>query len=143
MEIKIQKIHPDAIIPKYAHEGDSGMDLYSIEERTLPSMARTLMPTGIRIALPKGYEAQVRPRSGLALKKGISIINTPGTIDSGYRGDVGVILINHSKETVTIDKGERIAQIVIQKVECAKITEVESLDETERGQNGFGSTGRK
>jgi dUTP pyrophosphatase len=143
MKLKVQKIHPDAIVPKYAHKGDSGMDLYSVEERIIPSLARTLIPTGIRIAVPLGYEAQVRPRSGLALKKGITVLNSPGTIDSGYRGDVGVILVNHSRYPVKIDKGERIAQMIIQKVEQATVEEVNTLDETDRGAKGFGSTGRK
>ena len=106
-------------------------------------MSRALIPTGLHIALPEGYEAQIRPRSGLAIKKGITCLNTPGTIDADYRGDVGVILINLSAETFIVNPGERIAQMVINKFEQAEFELVEELDETERGEGGFGHTGVK
>ena len=109
----------------------------------LKSLDRKLIPTGLHIALPEGYEAQVRPRSGLAFKKGITVLNTPGTIDPDYRGDVGVILVNLSNEDFVVQPGERIAQMIINKFEQAELIEVETLDETERGEGGFGSTGTK
>ena len=143
MKIRIQKTSEDAVMPKYAHDDDSGMDVYSTKEIILQSMARTLMPLGFKMAVPKGYEAQIRPKSGLALKQGISVANAPGTIDAGYRGDMGVILINYSKEPVKIEKSQKIAQMVIQKVEKAEIEITETLDKTKRGSGGFGSTGLK
>lgn len=122
------------------------MDLRAAIDENLPVMlapgARTLVPTGLKIALEPGFEAQVRPRSGLALKHGITCLNSPGTIDSDYRGEVGVILINHGQEPFVIKRGERIAQIIIARYAQAVMTEVEALDETERGAGGFGSTGR-
>lgn len=127
----------------YAHEGDAGMDLYSAIDYVLKPGERKLVPAGIKIAVPKGYEAQVRPKSGLALKYGISVVNTPGTIDAGYRGEVGVILINLGQEDFVINKNSKIAQLIINRIEEAKIVEVESLDETSRGEGGFGSTGHK
>ncbi|MFH2028865.1 MAG: dUTP diphosphatase [Nanoarchaeota archaeon] len=139
--IKIQKIKDNAVIPSYAHEGDAGVDLYSTEEYNLKPGERTLVSTGIKIAIPIGYEAQIRPKSGLALKNGLSIVNTPGTIDAGYRGEIGIILINHSQEEQKIEKGKKIAQMVIKKVEQAEFEEVAGLDETSRNEGGFGSTG--
>ena len=141
VKIKIQKIHPDAIIPKYAHDGDAGMDLHSCENYILKSRERRLISTGLKVEIEKGYEMQIRPRSGLALKYGISVLNTPGTIDSGYRGDVGVILINTSSSDYEIKKGDRIAQAVINKLEDVVIEEVEGLADSSRGDGGFGSTG--
>lgn len=134
--------HP---IPQYKTPGSAGMDLYAnIEENfTLKAGERTLIPTGLKMQLPVGYEAQVRPRSGLALKHGITVLNSPGTIDSDYTGDVGVILINHSKEDYVIEPGERIAQMVFAKYEQLPFNPVLFLMETERGENGFGSTGKK
>jgi dUTP pyrophosphatase len=143
MKIRIQKTNEDAVIPKYAHDDDSGMDVYSTKEIILQSMARTLMPLGFKIAVPKGYEAQIRTKSGLALKQGISVANSPGTIDAGYRGEMGVILINYSKQPVKIEKSQKIAQMVIQKVEKAEIQITKTLDKTKRGSGGFGSTGLK
>ena len=128
-------------MPNYAHVGDAGMDIYSAIDYMLKAGERKLVPTGIKMALPKGYEAQVRPKSGLAVKHGISVVNTPGTIDSGFRGEVCVILINHGEEDFEIKKDSKIAQMVIKQVEQAEIVEVESLDETARGEGGFGSTG--
>ena len=132
-------------LPTYATPQSAGMDLRAnIDEAiTLKPLERKLVPTGLHIALPEGYEAQIRPRSGLALKKGISCLNTPGTIDADYRGDVGVILINLSNENFVVEPGERIAQMVINKVEQAKFDEVLMLDETARGEGGYGHTGVK
>lgn len=130
-------------LPSYAKPGDAGMDLLAAvqEEVTLHPGERMLIPTGICIAVPEGYEAQVRPRSGLALKKVITVLNTPGTIDAGYRGEIGVILINLSPDVFTVQRGDRIAQLVVAPVIQAEIEQVTSLDETERGDGGFGSTG--
>ena len=144
MKIKIvnKSRHP---LPAYATELSAGMDLRAnIEEPiVLKPMERRLVPTGLHIALPVGYEAQVRPRSGLALKKGITVLNAPGTVDADYRGDVGVILINLSDEPFTIEDGERIAQMVIARHEHAEFIPVDVLDETERGEGGYGHTGVK
>lgn len=131
-----------AQVPEYATPGSAGMDLRSVEAFELQPMERRLARTGLRIAVPEGYEAQIRPRSGLALKHGLSMVNTPGTIDSDYRGELGVILINLGQEVVKISAGDRIAQLVICPVARVEITVVEDLDDTERGEGGFGSTGR-
>lgn len=130
-------------LPNYETSQSAGVDLKANinEPITLKSLGRCLVKTGLFIALPKGYEAQVRPRSGLALKKGISVLNSPGTIDADYRGEIGVILINLSEQDFTIQNGDRIAQLVIAKHEQAEWIEVEQLDETTRGAGGFGSTG--
>ncbi len=132
-------------LPTYATELSAGMDLRANlnESITLHPMERILIKTGLYIALPDGYEAQIRPRSGLALKKGITVLNSPGTIDSDYRGEIGVLLINLSKEDFVIQDGERIAQMVVARHEQAAFTEVEILDETERGEGGYGHTGVK
>ena len=144
MKIKIvnKSHHP---LPAYATELSAGMDLRAnIDEPiVLKPLERRLVPTGLHIALPVGYEAQVRPRSGLALKKGITVLNAPGTVDADYRGDVGVILINLSDEPFTIEDGERIAQMVIARHEHAEFIPVDVLDETERGEGGYGHTGVK
>jgi dUTP pyrophosphatase len=133
-------------LPAYETSGSAGMDLRAAVDEAMPVIlapgARTLVPTGLKIALEPGFEAQVRPRSGLALKHGVTCLNAPGTVDSDYRGEVGVILINHGQEPFVIKRGERIAQLVIAKHEQAEMIEVESLDETARGAGGFGSTGR-
>jgi len=141
IKVKIKKIKDNAIIPKYAHAGDAGVDLYSTEDYTLKPGDRVLVSTGIKIVVPKSYEAQVRPKSGLALKHGISICNTPGTIDSGYRGEIGVIAINQSNEDYKIEKGKKIAQMIFNKIEEAEFEEVDELEDTTRGEGGFGSTG--
>ena len=132
-------------LPQYATLQSAGMDLRAnLEEPvTLKPLERRLIPTGLHIALPAGYEAQVRPRSGLALKKGITVLNTPGTIDADYRGEIGVVLINLSQEEFVVNDGERIAQMVIARHENAEFIEVEVLDETERGEGGYGHTGVK
>ena len=144
MKIKIvnKSHHP---LPAYATELSAGMDLRAnIDEPiVLKPMERRLVPTGLHISLPVGYEAQVRPRSGLALKKGVTVLNAPGTVDADYRGDVGVILINLSDEPFTIEDGERIAQMVIARHEHAEFIPVDVLDETERGEGGYGHTGVK
>ena len=144
MKIKIvNKSQHDS--PEYATSQSAGLDLRAnlAEEIVLKPLARTLVKTGLFIELPEGYEAQVRPRSGLAYKKGITILNSPGTIDADYRGEIGVILVNLSEEEFVIENGERVAQLVIAKHEQAQWAEVESLDETNRGAGGFGSTGVK
>ncbi len=132
-------------LPAYATSQSAGMDLRANIESpiTLHPMERSLVPTGIRIELPQGYEAQVRPRSGLALKHGITVLNTPGTIDSDYRGELKVLLVNLSNEDFVINAGERVAQMVIAKHETVEWEEVEVLDETERGEGGYGHTGVK
>ena len=133
----------DLPLPKYMSDGAAGMDVYpNVHTDTVVAVGEIkLIPTGIRIALPQGYEAQIRPRSGLALKNGITMVNTPGTIDSDYRGEIGVIIINHGHEPFTIKRGDRIAQMVINQYEHVCWTETDSLDETERGSGGFGHSG--
>ena len=130
--------------PKYATSQSAGLDLRAnlTESITLKSLARTLVKTGLFIELPQGYEAQVRPRSGLAYKKGITVLNSPGTIDADYRGEIGVILINLSEENFTVEDGERVAQMVIAPYVKAQWSEVDELGATDRGEGGFGSTGK-
>lgn len=141
IEIINRSKHP---LPKYQTQGSAGMDIYANLEQPviLKSLERRLIPTGLSIAVPEGYEAQIRPRSGLALKHGITCLNTPGTIDADYRGEVGVILVNLSTEEFTINDGDRIAQMVIAKHETAVWETVEILPETVRGEGGFGSSGK-
>jgi len=134
-------MNEDATIPNFAHKGDAGMDLYSIEEVIIPPTESRLIKTGISIALPKNTEAQVRPRSGLALKYSVTVLNTPGTIDEGYRGEIGIILINHGKEEFTVTKNMKIAQMVVKPIYDINILEVNELNDTDRGEGGFGSTG--
>ncbi len=144
MEIKIvnKSAHP---LPHYGTEAAAGVDLRAniTESITLKPLERTLIKTGLFIELPVGYEAQVRPRSGLAYKHGLTVLNTPGTIDADYRGEIGVILVNLSNENFTIENGERVAQMVIAKHEQAEWSLVEELSDTDRGAGGFGSTGKK
>lgn len=143
MEVRIiNQSHHE--LPRYATPQSAGMDLRANldEPLTLQPMQRCLVPTGLRMALPVGYEAQVRPRSGMALKHGVTVLNTPGTIDADYRGEVCVILINLGQEPFVINDGDRIAQMVIAKHEQPTVVAVETLDETERGEGGFGHTGR-
>lgn len=134
-------VSEDGQLPTYETEGAAGMDLRCTEAIELEPMERKLVPTGLRIAVPEGYEAQVRPRSGLAVRHGISMVNTPGTIDSDYRGEIRVVLINLGGEPVRLEKGERIAQLVLCPVARAEWAQVEALPETRRGEGGFGSTG--
>ena len=131
----------DLPLPSYETSGSAGMDIRAAEELNIAPGKRALAGTGFAFAIPTGYEIQVRPRSGLALKKGISIPNTPGTIDSDYRGELKVILINHGEDEFVIQRGDRIAQIVVAPVQRGNLVEVEDLDETQRGSGGFGSTG--
>ena len=144
LNIKIVN-HSHHPLPAYATALSAGMDLRANLDSpvVLPPLGRALIPTGLFMAIPAGYEAQVRPRSGLALKKGITLLNTPGTIDADYRGELMVLLINFSQEDFVIQEGERIAQMVIAKHEQAEFVEVETLDETERGTGGYGHTGVK
>lgn len=139
--LKVKKLNEDAIIPNFAHKGDAGMDLYSIEKVIIPKNETRLIKTGISIELPHMTEAQVRPRSGIALKHSITVLNSPGTIDEGYRGEIGVILINHGKEDFVVEKHMKIAQMVIKPIYEIHIEEVKDLSDTERGNGGFGSTG--
>ena len=141
MILRFKKVHPDAVLPAYAHKSDAGMDLRSVADVVIAPGGRALVPTGLVMLLPPGYEAQVRPRSGLALKHGVTVLNTPGTIDEGYRGEVGVILFNTGDTAFKIAKGDRIAQMVIAPVTRARIVETDDLGSTERGAGGFGSTG--
>ena len=141
MTVRFRLLDSSAKLPTYAHPGDAGMDVCSIEDVVIAPGARHLVKTGFAMELPDGLEAQVRPRSGLAIKSGITVLNTPGTIDSGYRGEVGVILINLSDVPFHVEKGMKIAQMVIAKFERAEIEEVSELSSSERGAGGFGSTG--
>ncbi|MBU3176758.1 dUTP diphosphatase [Clostridium estertheticum] len=141
LNLKVKKINELAILPQYAHEGDAGLDLFSVEEKIIMPGETVLVHTGIQIELPKDTEAQIRPRSGLALNNSITVLNTPGTIDEGYRGEIGIILINHSKIDFRVEKNMKIAQMVIKPVLKVSIVEVDELNSTERGKGGFGSTG--
>ena len=141
MTLAIRRIDPSAQLPTYAHPGDSGMDVRSIETVTLRPGDRALVRTGLVFQLPPDAEAQVRPRSGLALRHGVTVLNAPGTIDAGYRGEVGVILVNLGAEPFTVEKGMKIAQVVVASVVRAEVVEVAETDTTERGADGFGSTG--
>jgi dUTP diphosphatase len=143
MRMRIQKLRPDATLPEYAHgpEEDAGMDLRAVEEVTLEPGVPRLVPTGLAVEVPPGYEAQVRPRSGLALKHAIAMPNAPGTIDPGYRGEVRVILLNLGRKPYTIHPGDRIAQMIVARYEPVEWSESE-LAESRRGTGGFGSSGR-
>jgi dUTP pyrophosphatase len=143
VQVLITRLDPELPLPKYAKGGDAGADIVSRIDITLAPGERALVPTGIAIALPDGYVALVHPRSGLAIKHGVTMVNAPGTVDAGYRGELQVILINHDRtEPVSFKRGDRIAQLVIQKVERADFVEVENLPGSGRGDGGFGSTGR-
>ena len=144
-KILIKRLSKNIPLPKYETEGSSGMDLAANVSQLVEIQPRetAIIPTGIAVSLPKNYEIQIRPRSGLAAKNGISVLNTPGTIDADYRGEIGIILINLSKDSYTINNGDRIAQLVIASHEQAKWIEVKELSKTVRGVNGFGSTGIK
>jgi dUTP pyrophosphatase len=143
VEVLITRLDPDLPLPRYAKGGDAGADIVSRIDITLAPGERALVPTGIAIALPDGYVALVHPRSGLAIKHGVTMVNAPGTVDAGYRGELQIVLINHDKsESVSFKRGDRIAQLVIQKVERADFVEVRDLPGSGRGTGGFGSTGR-
>lgn len=141
-KLKIKRINDKARLPEYAHLGDAGLDLYSVDSVDINPGDIALIKTGIVIELPEETEAQIRPRSGLALKHKITVLNTPGTIDEGYRGEIGVILINHGKEIFKVEEGMKIAQMVIKPVLRVNIEEVDSISDTKRGEGGFGSTGQ-
>ena len=141
MRVLFRKIDPSAALPEYAHPGDAGMDVRSVEDRIIPPGGRALVHTGLVMMLPPDAEAQVRSRSGLALKHGVAVLNSPGTIDAGYRGEVGVILVNLGEEPFHVEKGMKIAQIVVAPVVRAEIAETDEVDSTDRGAGGFGSTG--
>jgi dUTP pyrophosphatase len=143
MILKIKKLSDGAHLPAYAHPGDSGLDLFAAEHVVIAPSESMLVKTGISIELPKGTEAQVRPRSGLALKHKVTVLNSPGTIDEGYRGEVGVIMINHGRTEFVIEPGSKIAQMVIQPVLNVQVVESEALSDTSRGTGGFGSTGNR
>jgi dUTP pyrophosphatase len=140
--LKVKLVDKEATLPFRANEGDAGMDLFSIEEKTIKAGESALVRTGIQIELPQGTEAQVRPRSGLALKYSVTVLNSPGTIDEGYRGEIKVILINHGKEDFQVLKQMRIAQMVVAPVAQVKLVETVTLSETARDKGGFGSSGR-
>jgi len=141
MTVGFKRIHPDAVLPAYAHASDAGMDLRSVEDVVVPRGGRALVHTGLVMALPPMHEGQVRPRSGLALKHGVTVLNTPGTIDAGYRGEVGVILANFGEADFAVKKGDKIAQLVVAPVLQPSVEEIDVVDETDRGAGGFGSTG--
>lgn len=142
MDLQIKRLDGGLPLPCYAHEGDAGMDLFSAEAVRLGPFERALVPTGIAVAIPEGYAGFVQPRSGLAVRQGLGIVNTPGLIDSHYRGEIKIIVINLDPEVpIEIARGDKIAQLVIQPVARCALVEVSELDETARGEGGFGSTG--
>ena len=144
VQVLIKILDEGVPLPIYARGGDAGADLITRIDITIAPGERKLVPTGISIALPEGYAAFIHPRSGLAIKHGVTIVNAPGTVDAGFRGELQIILINHDlAATVTFSRGERIAQLIIQRVEQAEFVEVKELPGSDRGTNGFGSTGRK
>ncbi|WP_275936294.1 dUTP diphosphatase [Sinosporangium album] len=143
VEVLIRRLDPDLPMPTYAHPGDAGADLYAVEDVELLPGERVIVGTGIAIALPDGFAAFVHPRSGLAAKHGVTLVNAPGTVDAGYRGEIRVTLLNtDTKEAVRLRRGDRVAQLVIQRVERAAFYEVDRLPGSARGDGGFGSTGR-
>ena len=142
MKIAVKRLDPTLPLPRYARASDAGLDLYAAERVVIEPGARAVVATGLAIAIPPGYAGFVLPRSGLALRHGITKLNTPGLIDAGYRGEIKVLLVNHDPHTaVTIERGDRIAQLVVLAVEAVELVEVDELSETERGTGGFGSTG--
>lgn len=141
VKVKVQRIKEDVALPRYAHEGDAGMDIFAAESVTIQPMERVLVSTGIKLEIPHGYECQVRPKSGLALNHGITLTNTPGTIDSGYRGEIRVIMMNLGKEPYKVEAHQKIAQLVFSKFESAELDETAELNGSNRGAGGFGSTG--
>jgi dUTP pyrophosphatase len=142
MRLNVKRLDARAIMPSYAHEGDAGLDLFAIDRTPLGPGRAVLVRTGIAVELPAGTEAQVRPRSGLALRHSVTVLNTPGTIDEGYRGEIGVILINHGDHDFIVEPGTKIAQLVVSPRVRVEVAEVPDLQETSRGAGGFGSTGR-
>lgn len=142
LRLHVRRMHPAATLPRLAHPGDAGADLTAVETVRLPPGARAAVPTGLAVAIPDGWVGLVHPRSGLARRHGITVANAPGTIDAGYRGEIQVLLVNLGDGTVTIEVGDRIAQLLIQQVARPRFVEVDELDETDRGVGGFGSSGR-
>jgi dUTP pyrophosphatase len=140
-QIRFKRLVPQAVVPVQAHPGDAGMDIQACEGVTLVPGARALVKTGLSVEIPLGMEAQVRPRSGLAFKHGVTVLNAPGTIDAGYRGEIGILLINHGSESFVVEPGMRIAQIVFAAVAQVTVCVAETLGDTARGTGGFGSTG--
>lgn len=140
-KVRFLKLNNDAIVPKFAHPNDAGMDLFANESLVIPSGEAKLVKTGIAMELPPHTEAQIRPRSGLALKRSITVLNSPGTIDEGYRGEIGVILINHGHSAFEVDAGMKIAQMVIKATLQIRVEETNELSDSSRGTGGFGSTG--
>lgn len=144
IQLGIQKIHPDSVFPKYNYESDSGFDLHSVEDIVIPPFGRALVPTGIKMNIPLEYEVQIRPKSGLAINQGLTVLNTPGTVDSGYAGEIKVIVFNTNNIGVQISKGMKVAQAVLCPVVCGKyvsLEEIGGIGGKDRGDNGFGSTG--
>ncbi len=141
MQMRVKRLTPEAILPKYAHPGDAGLDLYAARELVVRPTEARVVPTGIAVELPPGTEAGIRPRSGLAREWAVTVLNSPGTIDEGYRGEIGVVLINHGARTFHVKRGMRIGQLVVQRRLHVEVVEVDRLSETERGDGGFGSTG--
>ncbi len=141
LRVLVRRLDPTLPLPTYARQDDAGLDLRAAEATTLEPGARALVPTGLAVAIPSGYAGFVLPRSGLALRHGLTLLNAPGLIDAGYRGEIKVLMINHDRASVTITRGERIAQLVLQPVERADLIEVHELPPTDRGPGGFGSTG--
>ena len=142
LRVLVRRLDPGLPMPARAREDDAGLDLYAAETATIEPGGRVLVPTGIALAIPPGYAGFVLPRSGLALRHGVTLLNTPGLIDSGYRGEIKVLLVNHDRAATTIARGERIAQLVVQRVEPTELIEVDELPSSDRGTGGFGSTGR-
>ncbi|HSE35676.1 MAG TPA: dUTP diphosphatase [Blastocatellia bacterium] len=144
IKVQIKLLDPDLPMPRYQHEGDAGLDLPSRIDYVLEPGQRALIPTGIAVAIPGGYAGFVLPRSGLATRHGIALVNSPGLVDAGYRGEIAIIMINtDTREAFHIKRGDRIAQLVIQRVEEVTLTRVDELDDTSRGEGGFGSTGKE
>lgn len=142
MDIPVRRLHRDASLPERAHPDDAGADLRTVDAVELEPGGRAMVPTGIAVAIPDGYAGFVVPRSGLAARHGLGIVNAPGLIDAGYRGEVKVLLVNHGSETVRLEPGERVAQLVVAPVAIAGFVEVDDLPDSDRGAGGFGSTGR-
>jgi len=143
VDVLVRRLDPDIDLPSYAHPGDAGLDLVTTVDAVVPPGERVLLPTGIAVALPEGYAAFVHPRSGLAVRYGVSLVNAPGTIDAAYRGEIAVSLVNlDPRDAVTLRRGDRVAQLVIQRVEHAVLHEVDALPGSDRGAAGFGSSGR-
>ncbi len=141
VELRVRRLHPDAVLPAYAHPGDAGLDLTTVEDLVIAPGDRVAAPTGLAVAVPDGWVGLVHPRSGLARRHGLTVANAPGTIDAGYRGEVQVLLVNLGGQAVSLRAGDRVAQLLLQRVGQADVVEVDELDPTLRGEGGFGSTG--